>query len=172
MAPPVSLSDLEVATQLLKHHGNSGTSYMTLWKGNSLFFGPSRDSYVAYRVMSSVAIVLGDPVGNSDACAETIRTFTRYADERGWTPAFFATTAPLLGAYKDAGYETLQIGEEAVISLPSLEFRGKEWQNVRSAINRANRMGVRFQMFEGGTVPPGLRTQLNTISPTRASISS
>lgn len=164
LAPEVSRSDLEVARELLKHHGDSGTSYMTLWRGNSLFFGPEQRCYAAYRVNSGVALVLGDPVGEPGAVAETIRDFSQHADDRGWTPVFYATTRAYLHDYAQAGYEQLQIGEEAVISLPRLEFRGKEWQTVRSAGNRAARTGVTFQMFEGGTIPPEIRAQLFEIS--------
>jgi phosphatidylglycerol lysyltransferase len=164
LAPAVSSGDLDIARQLLLKFGNTGTSYMTLWEGNSLFFGPNQQCYVAYRVNSGVAIALGDPVGTPEARGKTISDFGLYADDHGWIPVFYATSAKLLDDYREAGYETLQIGEEAVIRLPGLEFHGKEWQNVRSAINRANRTGMMFRMFEGGGIPPEIRTQLFEIS--------
>jgi phosphatidylglycerol lysyltransferase len=111
-----------------------------------------------------VALALGDPVGSPNASVETIQAFTNLAEDSGWTPVFYAATSAFLDSYRKAGYGLLQIGEEAVISLPRLEFQGKEWQNVRSAINRAERTGISFQMFEGGMVPPELRAQLTDIS--------
>jgi len=164
IGPKATLSDIEHARQLLKRHGSGSTSYMTLWKGNSLFFGPNQLSYVAYRVHSAVALALGDPVGPPASFPETIGAFTRHAEEHGWTPAFYAATDRFVDDYRDAGYEQLQVGDEAVIPLHGLEFRGKEWQSVRSAVNRASREGLRFLMFEGGSVPPDIRSQLFEIS--------
>jgi len=160
LAPEVSSVDLDVARELVRAHGTNSTSYMSLWKGNTLFFGPARDSFVAYRVNAGVAIALGDPIGPRESCAETIRAFDTYAEEQGWTPTFYATRGSLLGEYHRAGYEALQIGEEAVIRLQGLEFRGKDWQSVRSAFNRAKREGVVFRMFEGGEIPAAIREQL------------
>lgn len=164
VAPGPSPTELDVARQLLKTHGNTGTSYMTLWKGNALFFTPGQRSYVAYRVNSGVAVALGNPIGAPDAIAETIVSFTKNADDHGWIPVFHAATQALLGSYKDAGYDALQIGEEAIISLPPLEFRGREWQDVRTSINRAGRADLTFRMFEGGTIPAQIRKQLFEIS--------
>jgi phosphatidylglycerol lysyltransferase len=164
LAPPASPDEINLARQLLRAHGNAATAYMTLWRGNSLFFDPGRQGYVAYRVNSGVAIALGDPIGPSGACPGVIRAFTRHAEEHGWIPVFYATTDAFLEDYEEAGYERLQIGEEAVIPLIQLEFQGKEWQNVRTAINRAQREGVSFGMFEGGTIPRELRAQLLAVS--------
>jgi lysylphosphatidylglycerol synthetase-like protein (DUF2156 family) len=36
----------------------------------------------------------------------------------------------------------LQIGEEAVLPLGALAFTGKRWQNVRTALNHAARLGI------------------------------
>lgn len=163
-APAASPTDIDTARLLLRSSGNSGTSFMTLWKGNSLFFESGRQSYVAYRVVSGVAIALGDPIGPPGASAGAIDTFSRFASGNGWIPVCYAVSARFLDEYRGAGYETLQIGEEAVVQLPGLEFRGRHWQSVRSAGNRAQRSGVTFRMYEGGTVPPELREQLFEIS--------
>ena len=38
-----------------------------------------------------------------------------------------------------AGWRATQIAEDTIIDLPDLEFKGKPWQHVRSAMNRAKR---------------------------------
>jgi lysylphosphatidylglycerol synthetase-like protein (DUF2156 family) len=164
IGPKATPNDVELAQQLLARHGSASSSYMTLWEGNSLFFGPEQHSYVAYRVHAAVALALGDPVGPADSWEETIREFTAHARTRGWDPVFYAASATLVETYREAGYEALQIGDEAVIPLPGLEFRGKEWQNIRTAVNRADREGMAFHMLEGGSIPSELRQQIFEIS--------
>ncbi|MEJ2721386.1 MAG: DUF2156 domain-containing protein [bacterium] len=149
---------------MLAEYGSSGTAYMTLREGNSLYFGPARASYAAYRVNSNIAVVLGDPIGPDSLFVPTINGFAEFAREQGWDHVFYAVTSSLLTGYKEAGYNTLQIGEEAVIPLEILEFKGKEWQSIRSAMNRAERTGVMFRMYEGGKVPPDVREQLVSIN--------
>jgi len=159
-APPASPSDRAAAEIIHPRYGAGGTSFMTLWPGNTLFCDETRESYLAYRVHAEVAVVLGDPVGPPELLPGLIRRFQEHCTQRGWDHAFYAATDRCRPVYGDLGYESLQIGEEAVIPLGALEFKGKPWQNMRSAINRAARSGLEFRMLEGGTVPPSLEGQL------------
>lgn len=160
LAPRRRVEEEARARPLLLSHGASGTAYMTLWPGNSLFFGPRKETYVAYRVNSGVALALGDPVGPATGLEPVVVAFSRFCREQGWDPVFYAVTAEHAPVYHRAGYRLLQVGEEAVIPLEGLTFGGKDWQSVRTAMNRARREGIAFHMFDGGTVPPALRDQM------------
>jgi phosphatidylglycerol lysyltransferase len=157
-------AEQRAARRIVAAHGRSGTAYMTLWPGNSLFLGPGEQSYLAYRVCADVAVVLGDPIGPPESVAPLVNAFIKHAMREGWEAVFYAATEEKLPAYRESGYEALQVGEEAVIPLAGLEFKGKEWQSVRSAINRASREKVAFQLYEGGTVPAPVREQFFAIS--------
>ena len=161
---PRTLTDEQAARRLVLEFGDSGTSYMTLWPGNALAFTADRGCFAAYRVKADVAVVLGDPVGPPEQRAAMIRTVADLAAARGWEHIFYAATAGAADLYRRAGYDLLQIGEEAVIPLEGLSFTGKKWQNVRTALNRAAREGVTFQFWEGGSVPPAIRAQFDEIS--------
>ncbi len=161
IAPARSVADSARARSILEKHGQSGTSYMTLWPGNSVFF--AADSYMAYRVNDHTAVVLGDPVGPADRARDAVAAFAAFADAHGWNPVFFSATHARRPAYEALEFRTLQIGEDAVVPLAGLEFRGKEWQDVRTALNRASRDGIRFQMLGGGGIPPDLRRQMDEI---------
>ena len=58
----------------------------------------------------------------------------------------------------------MQVAEEAVIDLPDLEFRGKSWQDVRTALNRAGKEGIVYREGRLGEMPRGLLTQVRAIS--------
>jgi lysylphosphatidylglycerol synthetase-like protein (DUF2156 family) len=157
-------SDLERAQALLTRYGRSGTAYMTLWQGNSICFGPDRRSYLGYRAAAGVAVVLGDPVGADDAVEPAVAALDRFCQEHGWDHCFYAATPRLLPVYERLGYRALKIGEEALIPLAELALKGKDWQDVRSALNRARREGVTFHLYAGGEAPPPVRAQLVEIS--------
>ncbi len=161
IAPTRTLADSERARSILETHGRTGTSYMTLWPGNSIFF--ASESYVAYRVNDHTAVALGDPVGPEDRMKDVVAAFAAFADSRGWNPVFFSTANANRLMYEAMGFRTLQVGEDAWIPLSSLEFSGKEWQDVRTALNRARRDGLRFEMHSGGEVPPEIRRQLDGV---------
>jgi lysylphosphatidylglycerol synthetase-like protein (DUF2156 family) len=164
VGPRTLPEDRETARAILASHGRGSTSYMTLWDGNSLFFDARRECYIAYRVSSRVAIALGDPVGPEQDWKAVIGAFASFTREKGWDHAFYSSTPRGLAFYRAAGYHVLRIGEDAVIELRGLEFKGKQWQRLRTAMHRAEREGVTFEMYEGGTVPPSVRSQLDSIS--------
>ena len=152
------------ARPIMLAHGATSTSFMTLWPGNALFFTDGGDAYIAYRVHAQVAVVLGDPVGPPQAAARAVAAFDAHCATMGWTPVFFAVGDRLRNAYEAAGLQRLKVGEEAVLPLAGLEFKGKQWQNMRTALNRAQREGITFKLYEGGTLPAAIETQLYEIS--------
>jgi len=161
---PDTPRDREQAGRLLRGYGLSTTSYMTTWPGNTILLDGARNAYLAYRLIGGVALVLGDPVGTPEGCARVIDEFVDLAAENGWTPCFYGATRPLLPEYARHGLAALQVGEDATIDLPSLAFRGKAWQDVRTAINRARREGIDFRLIDQASADPGIVRQLRTIS--------
>lgn len=130
---PAQESDRDSARRLLESGTGDHLSFMTLWKSNRYFF--HGDSYVAYRVSNGIALTLGAPVGR-DISAE----FERFAAEQGWAVAWYSVNAPFADAHPQL--KRLQVAEEAVLNCESVEFKGKKFQNVRTARNKAEKEGV------------------------------
>jgi phosphatidylglycerol lysyltransferase len=162
--PPRTVSDLEAARRLVALHGRTGTDYMTLWPGNSVFFSPDGGSFIAYRQSADAALALGDPIGSPVSRRVAVVEFGDSTRREGVSHAFFAATEAMLPIYQELGYQSIKIGEEAVVPLAGLEFKGKEWQSTRTSLHRAAREGMTFQVFEGGSVPSGMRTQMEDIA--------
>ncbi|MHB8079165.1 MAG: bifunctional lysylphosphatidylglycerol flippase/synthetase MprF [Candidatus Krumholzibacteriia bacterium] len=158
-----SPDEREQARRIMRAHGSASTAFMTLWPGNALFFTPGGAAYVAYRVHAQVAVALGDPVGPAGAAARAVAAFDAHCAALGWTPVFYAVGDRLRDAYAAAGLQRLKVGEEAVLPLAGLEFKGREWQNMRTALNRAQRQGLAFHLYEGGTLPATIAAQLLAI---------
>jgi lysylphosphatidylglycerol synthetase-like protein (DUF2156 family) len=62
------------------------------------------------------------------------------------------------------GWHVLEVAEEAVIDLPSLEFRGKAWQDVRTALNQSAKLGITHRRAPLRDQPRGIQTQVRAIS--------
>ena len=165
LRPTVESSrDRRVAIDLLRRFGDTGTSYITTWPGNTILVNGEHDAYLAYRLIGSVAIVLGDPIGTTEGCTRVIDEFLDVAAVNGWTPCFYGATNRHLNEFEQHGLAWLQVGEDAVIDLPKLNFRGKAWQDIRTARNHAQRDGISFRMIDQATADPAIVAQLWEIS--------
>ena len=130
---PAQESDRDTARRLLEAGTGDHLSFMTLWKSNRYFF--HGDSYVAYRVSNGIALTLGAPVG-LDISSE----FEQFAAEQGWAVAWYSVNAQFADAHPEL--KRLQVAEEAVLNCESVEFKGKKFQNVRTARNKAEKEGI------------------------------
>ena len=158
-AAPEEAHDRDQALALLRQWGDAPLAYMTTWPGNTLWLTGAADAYVAYRVVNSVALVLGDPIGTPAGRVRAIDEFLDLCGANGWMPCFYGTTGRLLDGYRAAGLTVLQIAEGALIELPTLEFKGKAWQDVRSALNRADREGIAYELLDACQVDAALQAR-------------
>jgi phosphatidylglycerol lysyltransferase len=161
---PERPGDRERALALLRRYGRQSIAHMTTWPGNTLMLNGASDAYIAYRVVGGVALALGDPIGDEDGCARAIEEFLDLCASRGWTPCFYAATDRFLPAFREHGLDSLQVAEDAAIDLPGLEFKGKSWQDVRTALNKAERDGIACEWISLGDAPPAIADQIAAIS--------
>jgi lysylphosphatidylglycerol synthetase-like protein (DUF2156 family) len=62
------------------------------------------------------------------------------------------------------GFRRVAVAQETRLAVRELEFKGKEWQNVRTALNRAAKTGVQAVWGRYSEFPAPLRTQLSEVS--------
>lgn len=131
-------TDGDRAVALLEAHGGGTLSWMATWPGTEYLYG--EDGYVAYRRHAGVAIALGNPVGSPDWQRQAPQAFAAHCDREGLIHAWFSVTKEITGAHR------VQVAEDTLVDLPELEFRGKKWQDVRTARNRAAKDNIQFRM--------------------------
>lgn len=156
--------DEERARDLLTSSGGSTMAWMTLWSGNSYWFSPTGNSYVAYRLTSGVALTVGDPVGPPDELHRSVEGFAAYCADSGVTACFYSVNEATREAAAGLGHADLQVAEETLLPLGSLAFRGKRFQDVRTAFNRAGKAGIRAEWTTYRTAPLSVLDQINAIS--------
>ncbi len=156
----------EAARALLREDGTvNNLSWMTTWPENRWFVPGDPQGYVAYRVHAGVALGLCDPVAADEE--DRARLLTAYADTAqtaGLVPCLFSVTEEAARHALGLGWQALQVAEEAVIDLPSLEFKGKVWQDVRTALNQAAKQGIQHRLGVLRELPRGLQMQVRAIS--------
>ncbi|MDN5745827.1 MAG: phosphatidylglycerol lysyltransferase domain-containing protein, partial [Nocardioidaceae bacterium] len=149
------------ALEHLQQEGGGSISWMTTWPGMRYFYDPRGEGYLAFRVHLGVALALGDPIGTPDWRRRAPAAFAGFCAEQQLIPCHFAVSEPVAQAI---GGRSLQIGEDTLLDLPELEFRGKQWQDVRTARNRAGREGVRCEIVALADADPRIIAQVRTIS--------
>ena len=156
--------DRQTATQLLEKHGGSTLSWMATWPENTWFRPADSDSFVAYQRHAGVAIGLGDPVGPKGERTDALREYATMCERNGWVPCLFSVTEETALATRALGWRRVQVAEDTLVDLPDLQFRGKSWQDVRSALNKAGKQGITFRMVTLAEERWSLVAQVRAIS--------
>lgn len=147
---------------MIRTHGGGNLGWQRTWPAFTSWFSAGNDVAVGYRVVSGVAIVVGDPVGPQHRWRAAAAEFQKFCLRSGWTPAWYAVTDRFLESTGDC-WQHHQLGQDAVIDLADLSFTGKSWQDVRTARNRAAREGIRFIEVDPRTADPELMAGIHQV---------
>ncbi|MDF7641057.1 DUF2156 domain-containing protein [Bifidobacterium sp. ESL0784] len=122
--------------------GGESMSFMTTWEGNHYWFSPTGRSAIAYRVLHGIALTVTGPFGEPDEYMNDLRDFTAFCYAKGWSPSFYAVHDDQREELESLGWSSIQVGTEMVLDPNRWETRGKKWQDIRTAINKAKRDGI------------------------------
>jgi lysylphosphatidylglycerol synthetase-like protein (DUF2156 family) len=159
VTPPPTVADVKAA---LHEHGGGTLSWMTTWDGND-YARTAAGGIVAYQRRSGVAIALADPLGPEASRAASVAEFITSAEHAGLVPCFFSASAATRAAVPD-GWRSLVVADDTIVDLPGLQFTGKQWNAVRTSLNRAGREEMTFRMTRLADEPWGIAQQLRAIS--------
>lgn len=155
--------DRDVARGLIRQGGDS-LSWMALWEPNKYWFAPEGRGGVAYQQHGNVALTLAGPFGPAAFREETAAGFIQYCAEHALIPSFYSCTDELWPMLEGRGFRRVAVAQETRLAVRSLEFKGKDWQNVRTALNRADKTGVHAVWGRYADFAPALRAQLIEVS--------
>lgn len=134
-APGPVADDRRRARALLHDTGGDHLQVMGLWEGNRYWFGCG--GYVAYRPIGGIVVTVGEPVGaDPQAVADGFEEFCR---REGWHPAWYSVRDAF--ARSRTGFRRLKVAEESILAAGT-PLKGKKFQNVRTAANRAKKEGI------------------------------
>ena len=141
-------NERRLARDIVERHGRSSLDYFKYWPDKSLFFSPSRRSFIAYRVGGSFALALADPVGPDEEIEGIASSFAGYCAENDWGVAFHQTLPDFLPVYERLGFRKLKVGDDAIVDLASFSLEGSRRKGLRHAINKLEDEGVRLAWHE------------------------
>jgi phosphatidylglycerol lysyltransferase len=129
----------------------------------ALMFSPSGRSVLAYRVIGRRWIAMGEPAGAADERRDLLWAFAEAADGYGAAPVFYSVSEGLLADLATLGLAVRKIGETAAVDTAAFSLEGKARQNLRTAVNRAEREGATFEVLPPGGASPVI-TELKAVS--------
>jgi lysylphosphatidylglycerol synthetase-like protein (DUF2156 family) len=149
--------------ELIRSYGGHSLAFFGLAPQNLHFLAPAGAGLVNYRLISNVAVVLGDPVCAPEAFEHVTRSFLDFCARHHWQVAFYQAYPEHLATYRALKLRAFKIGEEAIIHPQTFTLSGSALANVRTSCRRAEREGVIIQWYEG--VPPtAVMQQLEQLS--------
>lgn len=152
----------EELIERLEQFGGGTISWMTTWNLNRRISTTSAGA-IAYQAHSSVAIMLGDPIVPKGATNAALTEFASVTQQAGLIPCAFSVSAAVAEA-RPEGWRSVIVAEDTIVDLPGLQFKGKIWGAVRTAINRATRENIEFRMVTLADEPWSTLAQVRAIS--------
>ena len=145
---PKEQSNLTYHTEaeLTSSYGRNSLAFFGLSPENLHFLAPGGAGLVNYRLVSNVAVVLGDPVCSLEACEQVTRSFLDFCARQKWHVAFYQASPEHLATYRALKLHTFKMGEEALLHPQTFTLSGSALANVRTSSRRAERDGVIIQM--------------------------
>ena len=121
---------------------NDSLGYFATRRDKAVVFAPNGRAAITYRVEVGVCLASGDPVGDPRAWPSAIETWLALCQTYGWEPGVMGASSGGAEAFRAAGLNALQLGDEAILHPDSFRLSGPDMRAVRQAVTRARRAGV------------------------------
>jgi lysyl-tRNA synthetase class 2 len=143
---PLSPDETARLHQLLAQWGQvDSLSYFATRGDRSVVFSRSGKAAVTYRVVGTVTLAGGDPIGDPEAWPGAIEAWLDEARSFGWVPAVLGASESGARAYDRAGLDALELGDEAIIDVGLFSLDGRSMRGVRQAVSRCERAGLKVE---------------------------
>ncbi len=150
---PVHARDLARVRSILEADATNGLSHFLLLDDKHHIFSADGRGVVGYKVVGSVAVALGDPVGPPASARDAALEFLDRCALNGWTPAFHQVSEAGAAVLRDCGLTALKIGENAVVDVTTFSLEGSHFKTVRSKTGKLRREGWRVEAIARPDAP-------------------
>ncbi len=128
---------------LLELYGkNDSLGYFATRRDKSVVFAPNGRAAITYRVEVGVCLASGDPVGDPRAWPGAITAWLKLCESYGWAPGVMGASATAAQAFREAGLNAVELGDEAILYPDRFKLSGPDMKPVRQAVTRARRAGL------------------------------
>ncbi|MFN8557134.1 MAG: phosphatidylglycerol lysyltransferase domain-containing protein [Dehalococcoidia bacterium] len=126
---------------ILDAYATTPLAYFHLLDDKHYFFAEHDAAVISYKVVGTVAVALGEPIGRPDACRAVARAFVEHCELNGWAFCFYQVTPAGAAALGEIGLRALKVGEEAIVPLDRFTLQGPVAKSLRNVMNRLRREG-------------------------------
>jgi lysyl-tRNA synthetase, class II len=158
-----SLAERDRARELVHDWGDDTLAYFALRRDKYYFFSADGRAMIAFAYVRGYALVSGDPIGDPAAIPSLLDEFLAECRRRGWRVAFLAVRESQADLYESRGFDTVYMGDEAIIHCRDFSLRAKGMKAVRSAVSRVER-DHSFELIRESAADRRLVDHLNRIS--------
>src|SRR5262245_42500739 len=159
-----SADERRAARRLVRTNGEDSLAFFSLRRDKNYFFSPTRNSFLAYKVVAGVALVSGGPIGAHGEFGDLLDEFRRVCHARGWRLALLGVHADHVPIARAIGLRAIKLGDEAVVSPSAFSLEGRAVRKVRQSVARLERAGYTFETVTAADVDGGLRAELERVS--------
>lgn len=121
---------------------NDSLGYFATRRDKAVVFAPNGRAAITYRVEVGVCLASGDPVGDPKAWPAAIDAWLALCLAYGWAPGVMGASSAGAEAFRQAGLNALQLGDEAILYPDNFRLSGPDMRAVRQAVTRARRAGA------------------------------
>jgi lysylphosphatidylglycerol synthetase-like protein (DUF2156 family) len=159
-----TVGERRVARGLVEAYGSDSLSFFALRRDKSYLFSPSRNAFLAYRVVGGTALVSGDPVGDEGEIDELLAELRRLVRARGWRLGVVGASDAYLDRYRALGLKAIPMGEEAVLRPDEFSLEGRAIRKVRQSVSRLRKAGYSFRVVAADALEPDMRAEVDAVS--------
>lgn len=147
------------ARDIVAQYGRTSLARATLFNDKVYYFSPG-GSLVAYALRGRIALALGDPIGPPDDLISAVTGYKSLCAGNDWLPVFYQTQPDTLAAYASASFDSLKIGNEAIVDLATFTLEGHANKSLRNGYNHMLKSGYHTRVH----TPPHLDLLINELS--------
>ncbi|MCV6969278.1 bifunctional lysylphosphatidylglycerol synthetase/lysine--tRNA ligase LysX [Mycobacterium bohemicum] len=133
---------------------NDSLGYFATRRDKSVVFAHSGRAAITYRVEIGVCLASGDPVGDPRAWPQAIDAWLALCQSYGWAPGVMGASSQGAQAYREAGLNALELGDEAILRTADFKLSGPDMRGVRQAVTRARRAGLTVRIRRHHDITP------------------
>ena len=163
----LDVTDEAYVRAMLRDYGdNDSLGYFATRRDKSVVWdsgeAATARSGVSYRVIGSVSLASGNPVGEPEFWPEAIARWREEARGNGWSLAVMGAGHDGATAYAEAGLTLLAIGDEAIVDMGEFSLNGPGMKAVRQSVSRLQRRGYTTQVLRHATLTAEDFAELST----------
>lgn len=156
--------DIVAAVEVCKKHSRTSEDFFKFWPNDKDYFlNSSRTAFVAYRVVRSVALVVGDPAGPEAEVPKLLEEFLAHCRLNDWQVAFVHADPHYEAIYDRLGFAKQKIGEEAMLDIDTFTSTTIRNKYFRHIVNKFTKLEYSYELLS----PPfsaDVLSQVNQIS--------